>query len=490
MKYHSLIIIGLSWMLILFASCEEWIEVDQPDIIEQEQAFNDKNSTRLAMLGLYGLMADLVEPLFLAGEVRADLVVATKSADAYIKEFSNNSFSASNPYISPKPFYNLINNTNDFLYRFGEMVENQKMDSVDYVKYKSELIAIRVWTQYQVAKIFGSCKYYTHIPQPENSSEIESLPYGDALLEKLLNDIMYSDTNNFTSTAESDVWNSVRFSDYYVNTIMGELYLDLGDYENAFDKFNEVTRIGDVASRAAQRFNLSLPLRESAWMEELFIKNWENSRLIDNAVFIIAFDNKYNQKNDLFSWTRSMNYQVAPASWYYDHFNAYANADLEQPDPRFESLQYASDNIGLNSYYINKYVADDRPFIICRTARLELLKVYCMNLWDDKKGPNDAYRDLNKIRSRVGAPRIEQSLLFFNDRDTAMLWVEERILDEMAYETGFEGHRWFDLMRIARRKNDPAYLADRVAMKYPESLREEIRERLLDPENWYIPVFE
>ena len=477
-------------MLILCTSCEEWIAIDQPDIIEKEQAFNDKNSTRLAMIGLYGLMADLTEPLFLAGEVRADLVVATKSADAYIKEFSNNSFSASNPYISPKPFYSLINNTNDFLTRFGEMVENQEMDSVDYVQYKSELIAIRVWTQYQIAKIFGHCKYYTHVPTPENSSEIESLPYDDVLLEKLLSDIMFSDTTSFTSTIESDIWNSVRFSDYYVNTIMGELYLDLGEYENAYDKFNEVTRIGDISSRAAHRFNLSMLLRGDAWMEELFIKNWESSRLLDNAIFLIAFDNKYNQSNELFSWTKSMNYQVAPATWYFEQFNAHANADLEQPDPRFASLQFANDNIGLNTYYINKYGEDDRPFIVARTARLELYKLYCMNFWEDEDGPYDAYSDLNDIRRRVDAPRIEQSLLFFNDRDTSMLWVEDRILDEMAYETGFEGHRWFDLMRIAKRRNDPSYLADRVAMKYPESLQEEIRQRLMDPKNWYIPVFE
>lgn len=490
MRYHTATLIGLATILFFCTSCEEWIYIDQPDIIEQQQAFSDKNSTRLAMLGLYGLMADLTEPLFLAGEVRADLVVATKSADAYIKEFSNNSFSASNPYISPKPFYSLINNTNDFLARFGEMVENQEMDSVDYVKYKSELIAIRVWTQYQVAKIFGSCKYYTHVPTPGSSKEIESLPYDNALLEKLLGDIMFSDTNSFTSTTESDIWNSVRFSDYYVNTLMGELYMDLGAYEDAYEKFNEVTRVGDVSSRAAQRFNLSMSLRGNDWMEELFLKNWESSRLLDNAIFLVAFDNKYNQKNELFSWTRSLNYQVAPAAWYYEQFNAYANADPEQPDPRIASLQLASDNIGLSNYYINKYGEDDRPFIVARTARLELFKLYCMNLWEDSDGPKDAHSDLNDIRRRVDAPRIEQSLIFFNDRDTAMLWVEERILDEMAYETGFEGHRWFDLMRIARRRNDPAFLADRVARKYPEGTREEIRSRLMDPDNWFIPVFD
>ena len=490
MKKIFIIVVGLAFTLLSLTSCEDWIEVDQPDIIEQEQAFSDKNSTRLAMLGLYGLMTDLVEPMFLAGEVRADLVTATKSADAYIKEFSNNSFSASNPYISPKPFYTLINNTNDFLHRFEVMQTNQEMDSIEYVQYKSELIAIRVWTQHQIAKIYGTCDYYTQVLTPENSEDVETLPYGEELLEKLLSDIMYCDTTTFTSVYDSEIWNSVRFSDYFVNAIMAELYLDLGEYDLAFEKFEEVTQIGDYESRAAHRFNLSLSLREEVWMEELFLDNWESSRLIDNAIFIIAFDNNYNQSHELFSWTKSLNYQVAPATWYYDYFNAHANADPEKFDYRFLSMQEGDDNIGLNNYYINKYGEDDRPFIVARTARLELLRYYCMNYIEDEDGTYDAYRDMNDIRSRVNAPMIEASFSLFNDRDSAMLWVEDRIIEEMALETGFEGHRWYDLMRIAKRRNDPAYLADRVAQKYPESTREEIRERLMDPKNWYIPIFE
>ena len=153
------VILGLI-ALMLISSCEGLIEVDQPDIIEQNQAFSDKNSTRLAILGIYGLMADLVEPMFLAGEVRADLVTSTKSANTYIKEFSNNTFSASNPYISPRPFYTIINNVNDFISEFETKVANREMDSTEFLKYSSELNGIRVWSQYQVARMFGELKYY------------------------------------------------------------------------------------------------------------------------------------------------------------------------------------------------------------------------------------------------------------------------------------------------------------------------------------------
>jgi hypothetical protein len=67
--------------------------------------------------------------------------------------------------------------------------------------------------------------------------------------------------------------------------------------------------------------------------------------------------------------------------------------------------------------------------------------------------------------------------------------VEDLIVEERALELAYEGHRWFDLMRIARHRDDPAYLADKVAAKFTdEQKREEVRNRLLDMNNWYLPL--
>ena len=46
-------------------------------------------------------------------------------------------------------------------------------------------------------------------------------------------------------------------------------------------------------------------------------------------------------------------------------------------------------------------------------------------------------------------------------------WVEDRILEEMAAETAFEGNRFFDLLRVSKRRdNHPAFMAEKVARKY------------------------
>lgn len=65
--------------------------------------------------------------------------------------------------------------------------------------------------------------------------------------------------------------------------------------------------------------------------------------------------------------------------------------------------------------------------------------------------------------------------------------VEELIIDEMALETAFEGNRFFDLMRVALRRNDPDFLAKKVASR-KGYMDENLRHRLQTTSNWYFKL--
>jgi hypothetical protein len=72
--------------------------------------------------------------------------------------------------------------------------------------------------------------------------------------------------------------------------------------------------------------------------------------------------------------------------------------------------------------------------------------------------------------------------------DSITTLIENFIIDERALELAFEGKRWTDLVRIAERRNDPAYLADRVAAKFAgTSYYDEVHNKLMNPANWYLP---
>ncbi len=69
------------------------------------------------------------------------------------------------------------------------------------------------------------------------------------------------------------------------------------------------------------------------------------------------------------------------------------------------------------------------------------------------------------------------------------LFLEEEILDERARELAFEGERFYDLMRVAKRRQDPSFLAEKVSAKFPSGQRQQIYNYLLDESNWYINFF-
>ena len=65
--------------------------------------------------------------------------------------------------------------------------------------------------------------------------------------------------------------------------------------------------------------------------------------------------------------------------------------------------------------------------------------------------------------------------------------VEDMIVNELALEGAFEGYRFYDLMRIALRRNAPEYLAVPIS-KRNGVVDEALRARLMERRNWYLPL--
>ncbi len=88
-----------------------------------------------------------------------------------------------------------------------------------------------------------------------------------------------------------------------------------------------------------------------------------------------------------------------------------------------------------------------------------------------------------KAKENYGVTLTREDIYDEANKELVQKCVEDLIVDEAALELAFEGCRFFDLMRVAHRRGDASYLANKLAKRNPA-----LQAKLSTEASWYFPL--
>ncbi|UKM63842.1 RagB/SusD family nutrient uptake outer membrane protein [Flavobacteriaceae bacterium GSB9] len=559
---------------IAFTSCQDFLEVEPQDKLNKDQVYRDVFDADAAVVGVYGKFMELARKYVVLNELRADLVSPTDNADLTLRQLSEHSVTADNPYANPKDFYEVINMCNDVLKNFELMRADFRLDTDEFNERYSDIGTLRSWLYLQLGMHYGAVPYITepieNIDDIGNPSNFERIP-----LEQLIDELvefteslpyteLYSESSSLVISV--DGYNTPKF---FINKgcLLGDLQLWKGNYLEAAIHYKNVMETGTGSGDIGVLFDTyRLGSRNVATNDDLSVgyirfREQDATGLVDNNsqgwrsifarekdarwntewIWSLPFDSNFAPKNpfiDLFS-NQGGNYLLKPSQRAIDLWKDQTQRNDIPYDARGERFSY---NIINDQEVIVKYLFNyldftnfmpvdeferDGDWFLYRAAKLHLRFAEAANRDGEHRL---AYALLNNgLQSEYGVPGetdvtdIEQTNLPFPYNFDArqgdfpyyrgdwhrneglrgrayvefkevvgdsLISIENDLIEESALELAFEGNRWGDLVRIALRRNDPGFLADKIYEKLSKegnANADEVRSRLMNNENWYLP---
>ncbi len=620
-KYLRGLILLMASALVI-TSCSDFLNPNQELNLSEEQMYRDWYEYRSAAMGMYAIQQELVEQLFILGEVRADLVNITKNADADLIEIYNFDVSRDNKYASPTNFFRLISNTNNLirvLERTHPEVTDPNSPITNYDRLYGEVLCMRAWAYFNAVRIYGKVPFihesltsideteafldsketyidsiqiifgtdgYTNDTIYNQPIELDKIYYDEALVidyftNELENRIKAVGVNHYINNNDQ-TWEVTIWNEHARNALLGIMYLTSGDLAKAATYFEKIIYFGN------SRYDLRATFSNASWknilssinVEEHILTVWFNKANLQQhslqtlleprgpnkymlkptrqAViywegiwddFLVVGDN--NRPQDARTVTRGIpgdfyrGYNVSYA--YMRNGSVLSTTSARQMmilralgDDRSSRAIVENADTVIWKYSVGKnQYANDANFMIYRAAGVHLWLAELYTYWaflrqgnvstftsnavnilnDGSNYAASSNRPQKGVRDRVGfgsakyAGYVLQSddavkignIVYQNDPFTnevighnnftgnfaaLQLYLEEKIIEERARELAYEGERFYDLMRVAKRRKDPSFLAKMVSQKFPSSERDRIYNLLLDEKNWYINYFD
>ena len=234
---------------------------------------------------------------------------------------------------------------------------------------------------------------------------------------------------------------------------LADVYLTLAPsnpalYAEVVNLCNEITALGYNLANCPFQDNFNCPVRNGA--ESIFEVQYSGSTEQD-----FWGNTPYCSWLSCFMGPRGSNLVAGSYGWNQptqEFMNQWEDGDLRKPItvfyegcPQWEGQDYRTSwsNTGYNvrKFLVSKEISPETNtspanFIVYRYAGALLMQAEALN---ETQGPGAAAAPINEVRRRAGLPILS---------GLSKAQMKEAIIHERRMELAFEGHRWFDMIRV------------------------------------------
>ncbi len=462
-KINIILLITLS--LILFVSCDDWLELEPEDNVIQQEFWKSEQQVHSFTIGLYGKLLEesLAERLFYWSELRGDGLVLNNYITYNIYRILNSDITADNSIFKWDAFYSSINQCN-ILIEFARkaVAEDITFTEDKLKKYEAEAYGLRALLYFYLVRSFGEVPLMLDAVVDDQINLFIPKSSQAALLAQIENDL---DTARKYAVTDYDneLYNKGRLTRYGIDAIFADYYLWTDQYEKCLEVCDEIihsNRYGLVAGKD--------------WLQEIFIDGNSNESIFE-LQFSVSKPNPF-----YYFFNESPGYFLA---------SSYIMELYSLADVRGDSATYYG-----NSGVIYKYMAlsseedirrsaanYEANWIFYRYADILLMKAEALN---ELGSGAEAIELVNRIQSRAGAALTSADVTDDNE-------IREMILLERRKELAYEGKRWFDVLRNAKRDYyaHQSILIEMIESYAPGDLVDLVKSKYSDPLSHYFPIY-
>lgn len=514
MKTINKIIILFVIIITGLSACGDWLDLQPEDGVIRDRFWKTKEEAFSALMGCY---ASLMEPvtmqrIFVWGELRADMVEPTAIANADLIAIQNGEIVSTNAFTRWEDIYRTINQCNTVI-ELSKYAQEKDMSFSDGLlkQYEAEAVCIRSLAYFYLVRTFRDVPYITQasiyddqkfsVPASKQADIVDSLIMD---LRKVENDVAYSHN---TLAA-----NKGRFNTMSLKTLLADIYLWKEDYDNTIDLCTQIIGSGQYSLIPVGREEVLIDGIAPGTQDTVFYVNEGDVSRFFNQMYVVG-----NSVESIFELQfgvdkeNGLAFLLLPGSTalqpkmenFSDEYFLSSQKDRGWFDMRGEGVSYKQGYvwkwIGLSKdeFLYRQSGTLNNNWIFYRLADVILMKAEALTQkarmnGDDQAILQEALDLVTQIRERANATESTDMFLGHTG-DLSGKSMEEFVLNERVRELTFEGKRWYDVLRHAKRNNYATenlnYLMNLAVLAAPPEKSYSLQKKWMNPGSHYFPIY-